>query len=282
MRKIFFCVLIFSYSFIISGLIFSQGKGKQFSEGSTVYDMVDPKTLEIDGDFYMESYKANANAKVKKIDVNVQADAKFFNAPNLTFRYGLAKNLEMQVITGYTGVLTNGTVVLRTKKNRIVSVSKNVTGLDALGLGLKVGLFSNKGARPSAAITGIMTLPNVGVPLFAPNNVGSEFDLDLYNELSDDFDLQYGAGIVWSGYNEDTHPSYLYGITPGLNLSDFAGIYLDLNGSLEKGVSTDNRVDLDLSFALNDNITLDIYAGTSFNIKKFYFIGSSFTATIPF
>ena len=279
MNKTLFFLLV-SVLMLFSVKSFSQGKNK--SEGSTVYDMVDPKTMEIDGDFYMESYKANANAKVKKIDVNVQADAKFFNAPNLTFRYGLGKNLEMQVITGYTGVLTNGNVVIRTKKNIAISVNKNVTGLDALGLGLKVGLFSNKGSRPSAAITGIMTLPNVGVPLFAPNNVGSEFDLDLYNELSDDFDLQYGAGIVWTGFNEDAHPSYLYGITPGLNLSDFAGLYLDLNGSLEKGVSTDNRIDLDLSFALNDNITLDVYAGTSFNIKKFYFIGSSFTATIPF
>ena len=244
--------------------------------------MVDPKTLEVDADFYMESYKQNANAKVKKINVNVQADAKFFNAPNLTFRYGLAKNLEAQVITGYTGVLTNGNVVLRVKKNRIISVDKNVTGLDALGLGLKAGICSNRHARPSIALTGIMTLPNVGVPLFTPNHIGGEFDLDLYNELSETVDLQYGTGISWSGYNEDDHPSYIYGITPGVSFSDNVGLYLDLAGSMEKGITSDNRIDLDLSFSLNDYTTLDFYAGTSFNIKKFYFIGSTFTATIPF
>ena len=267
---------------LIPSFVSSQGKGKQSSEGSTVYDMVDPNNLEIDGYFEMDDYKANATAKVKKARVHLQADAKLFDAPDLTFRYGLAKNLEAQLITGYTGILTNGNVSLRAKKNRIISANKNATGLDALGLGMKVGLITNRDARPSVALTGILTLPNVGVPVFTPNNPGGEIDINLYNELNNYFDIQYGAGTIWSGYDLDPHISYSYYITPGVSFSDDVGLYLDLTGSTENGISPDNRFDFDLSFALNDYTTLDVYAGSSFNIKKFFYIGASFTATIPF
>jgi hypothetical protein len=260
---------------------YSQVSGSKPDEGSNVYDVVDPKTLEIDADFYMEKYTRGSSNSIKKLQVNVQSDLKYFNAPNLTFRYGLVKNLELQVITGYTGILTNGTATIKTPKNRIISATKNTTGLSSLGLGFKAGLLSNKKARPSIAFTGIMNLPNIGNPAFTPNTVGTDLTLSFYNSLSEDFDLEYIFGTTWSGYKEDKSNSYNYGISPGYSFSDYTGLYLDFTGLLENGASSDNRVDLDFSAYLNDYITLDVYAGTSFNVKKFYFIGSTFTATIP-
>jgi hypothetical protein len=280
-KKCFYFFSVLTILFFLPNLILSQGKYRQ-TEESTVYDVVDPKTMEIDADFYMEHYVANTSANVKKARVNVQSDLKYFNAPNLTFRYGLIKNLELQLITGYTGVLTKGNVTIKTKKDRIINTDKNVTGLNALGLGIKAGLMSNRKARPSLAFTGIVTLPNIGNPLFTPNTVGAEIDLDFYNSLSDYVDVAYDIGTVWSGYKEDPNNSYSYGISPGYTFSDNFGLYLDFNGIMEKGYSSDNRFDVDLSFTLSDYITLDAYAGTSFNIKRFYFIGSTLTATIPF
>lgn len=277
-----YLLLVLSFLILSPHIVYSQASGSKSDEYSTVYDVVDPKTLEIDADFYMEKYTRGSSNSIKKLQVNVQSDIKYFNAPNLTFRYGIIKNLEFQLITGYTGVLTNGTVTLKTPKNRIISATKDATGLSALGLGLKVGLLSNKKARPSIAFTGIATLPNIGNPAFTPNTVGTDLTLSFYNSLSEAVDISYNLGTTWSGNKEDESNSYNYGISPGYSFSDNVGLYLDFTGLLEKGSTSDNRFDLDLSVALNDYITIDAYAGSSFNVKKFYFIGTTFTGTIPF
>lgn len=267
---------------ILPQIIFSQSSGRESEDDNYIYDIVEPKTLEIDADFYMEKYTFGSASSGKQGKLGIQADLKYFNAPTLTFRYGIVKNLEFQLITGYTGVLTNGTVNIKTKKNILISATKNETGLNALSMGIKAGLLSNKKARPSVSLTGIITLPNIGNPAFTPNNVGAEMDLNFYNMLSDKVDIAYNIGTIWSGYKEDPNNSYVYEISPGYTFSDNFGLYLDLTGIIQKGYSSDNRIDIDLSFYLNDYITIDAYAGTSFNVKKFFFIGSTFTATIPF
>ncbi len=274
--------ILFSILILLPVHVFSQVSGSKPEEGSTVYDMVDSKSLEIDADFYMEKYTKGSANSIKKIQVNVQSDLKYFNAPAITFRYGLIKNLELQILTGYTGVLTNGTATIKTPKNRIISATKNTSGLSSLGLGFKAGLLSNKKARPSIAFTGIMNLPNIGNPAFTPNTVGTDLTLNFYNSLSKEVDLIYNFGTTWSGYKQDKSNSYNYCVSPGYSFSDNVGLYLEFTGLLESGTTSDNRVDLDFSTYLSDYVTLDVYAGTSFNVKKFFFIGSTFTATIPF
>jgi hypothetical protein len=273
---------IISFLFLFPLFVFSQSSGRESEENDYIYDIVEPKTLEIDADFYMEKYTFGSASSGKQGKLGVQADLKYFDAPNLTFRYGIVKNLEFQLITGYTGVLTDGTVNIKTKNNKIISATKNETGLNALSMGLKAGILTNKKARPSISFTGIVTLPNIGNPAFAPNNVGAEIDLNFYNMLSDKVDIAYNIGTIWSSYKEDPNNSYIYEVSPGYTFSDNFGLYLDLMGIVQKGYSSDNRIDIDLSFSLSDYITIDAYAGTSFNVKKFFFIGSTFTATIPF
>jgi hypothetical protein len=282
MKNKIYLFLILFVILIYPGLTHAQISNGLKEEEGYVYDVVDPKTLEIDADFNLEHYTANTNANAKKLKLNVQADLKYFNAPSLTFRYGIVKNLEFQLITGYIGVLTQGSVAIKTPQNRIISATKDATGLNSLSLGLKAGLLSNKKARPSVAFTGLVTLPNIGNPSFTPNTLGVDLSLNMYNSLSDYIDVSYNFGTVWSGYKEDKDNSYNYGISPGYTFSDYFGLYLDFNGVMTKGYDPDNRFDVDLSFTLNDYITLDAYAGTSFNTKRFYFIGSTFTATIPF
>jgi hypothetical protein len=279
--RTFFLSILLSV-LILPQFIFSQSSGRESGEDYYIYDIVEPKTMEIDADFYMEKYTFGSASSGKQGKLGVQADLKYFDAPNLTFRYGIVKNLEFQFITGYTGVLTDGTVNIKTKNNKIISATKNETGLNALSMGLKAGLLTNKKARPSVSFTGIITLPNIGNPAFAPNNVGAEIDLNFYNMLSDKVDIAYNIGTIWSGYKEDPNNSYVYEISPGYTSSDNFGVYVDLMGIIQKGYSSDNRIDIDLSYSLSDYITIDAYAGTSFNIKKFFFIGSTFTATIPF
>ena len=273
---------LFSVLIFFPGFIFSQVSGSKPDDGSTVYDVVDPKTMEIDADFNLEHYTANGTGGKNKLQLGVQADLKYFNAPNLTFRYGVVKNFELQLITGYTGVLTKGQISIKTKQNRIIKALKNETGLSSPGLGFKAGLMKNKHARPSLAFTGIFTLPNIGDPLFTPNNAGADLSFNMYNSLSEDADIAYDIGTNWSGYYEDPHNSYNYTVSPGFTFSDDFGLYLDFAGILEKGFTPDNRIDIDMSFALGDYVTLDTYIGTSFNIKKFYYLGATLTTTIPF
>lgn len=282
MKNKIYLLLFLAVILVFPGLSRSQTSNGLKEEESYVYDVVDPKTLEIDADFNMDHYSANNNVNAKKLKLNVQADLTYFNAPTLTFRYGIVKNLEFQLITGYIGVLTQGSVAIKTPKNRIISATKDATGLNSLSLGLKAGLLSNKKARPSVAFTGLITLPNIGNPLFTPNTTGVDLSLNMYNSLSDNIDVAYDFGVVWSGDKEDKDNSYNYEISPGYTFSDNFGIYLDFTGVMTKGYDPDNRFDVDLSFTFNDYLSLDVYAGTSFNTKRFYFIGSTFTATIPF
>lgn len=267
---------------ILPQFIYSQVSGRESGKDYYIYDIVEPKTLEIDADFYMEKYTFGSASSGKQGKLGVQADLKYFNVPTITLRYGLIKNLELQMVTGYTGVITNGTVNVKTKNNVLISATKDESGISGLGLGFKAGLLTNKNIRPSVAFSGIFTLPNTGNKSFPPNKVGVDMGLNFYNLISNEIDITYSVGTIWSGYDDDPNVAYVYGISPGYTFSDYFGLYLDFNGIYQKGYSPDNRFDVDLSFYLNDYFTLDVYAGTSFNVKKFYFIGSTFTATIPF
>lgn len=278
MKKIF---LLFAFLFIITGISFSQVSNGQLEDDGYVYDVVDPKTLEIDLDFNLEHYTANKSVNAMRIQVNAQADLKYFSAPAITLRYGIIKNLEFQILTGYTGVLTDATATIKTKKSRVISASNNTTGLSSLSTGFKIGLMANKKWRPSASFTGLVTIPGIGNSAFTPDNPGFDLGLNFYNYLNDEIDVSYGLGTIWSGYKDDPNNSYNYNISAGYTFSEVFGAYLDFTGLFQKGYSPDNRFDVDLSFALNDYIIFDVYGGTSFNIKRFYFIGSSISATIP-
>lgn len=276
-----FAILIIA-AIIAPRFSFSQVSNGQQEDDGYVYDVVDPKTLEIDLDFNLEHYYTNSSANAKRVQVNVQADLKYFNAPSITLRYGIIRNLEFQVLTGYTGVFTDATATIKAKKSRVISASNNTTGLSSLSAGFKVGLLANRKWRPSASFTGLVTIPGVGNSAFAPDKAGFDIGLSLYNTLNDEIDVSYGLGTIWSGYKDDPDNSYNYNISAGYTFSEVFGAYLDFTGFYQKGYSPDNRFDIDLSFALNDNLIFDVYGGTSFNIKRFYFIGSSISATIPF
>jgi hypothetical protein len=281
-KKITFFLLYFITLFILPQVSRSQISGSISEESGYIYDIVEPKTLEIDLDFNREHYYANTNANAKKITINVQADLKYFNAPSITLRYGIIRNLEFQVLTGYTGVFTTANATINTPRNIKLKANQNVTGLNSLSMGFKAGLLSLKNERPSVAVTGLFTIPKVGNTVFAPDNLGADISLNLYNSFSDKVDLAYSFGTLWSGFKDDQKNSYNYSISPGYTFSDAFGLYVDFTGLLQQGSSSDNRFDVDLSFGLNDYISLDVYAGSSFNVKRFYFIGSSFSATIPF
>lgn len=274
-----FIKLLLFFVITFPQFIFSQGKE---SDDDYIYDIVAPKTLELDFDFYYDKYTRGSSSSGKNVKLGVQADLKYYNAPTLTVRYGLLKNLELQVVTGFTGVITNGTVNVKTRKNILLSATKDESGISGLGLGFKAGLLTNKKARPSVSFTGIFTLPGTGSKTFTPNKTGVDLSLNFYNLISDEIDVAYNIGTVWSGYDNDPNTAIVYGISPGYSFTDNFSLYVDFNGIFQKGYAPDNRIDLDLSFNLNDYLTLDLYGGTSFNIKKFFFIGSTFTATIPF
>ncbi|MBI5402781.1 MAG: transporter [Ignavibacteriae bacterium] len=280
--KITLFAILITLILIAPSFSFSQVSNGAQEDDGYVYDVVDPKTLEIDLDLNLEHYYTNTNANAKRVQLNIQADLKYFNAPSITIRYGIIKNLEFQVLTGYTGVLTDATATIKTKKSRVISASNNTTGLSSLSAGFKVGLMANKNWRPSASFTGLVTIPGIGNPAFTPDNPGFDIGLNFYNPLNDEIDVSYGLGTVWSGYKDDPDNSYNYNISAGYTFSEVFGAYLDFTGLYQKGYSPDNRFDVDLSFAINDNLIFDVYGGTSFNIKRFYFIGSSISATIPF
>jgi len=260
---------------------FSQVSNGQQEDDGYVYDVMDPKTLGIDLDFNREHYYTNSNTNAKKMTINVQSDLKYFNAPGITLRYGIIKNLEFQFLTGYTGVFTTASATINTQRNIKLKANQNVTGLNSLTAGLKAGLLSLKNARPSVAVTGLFTIPKVGNSVFAPDNFGADLSLNFYNTLSEKLDVSYSIGSLWTGYMDDPKNSYTYSVSPGYTFSDVFGLYLDFTGLMQQGSSSDNRYDVDLSFALSDYIYLDVYAGSSFNVKRFYFIGTTFSATIP-
>lgn len=262
--------------------IFPQSSGRESEEDDYIYDIVEPRTLEIDADFYLEKYTYGSDSAGKRGKVGIQADLKYYNAPTLTLRYGVIKNLEFQLVTGYAGIITNGTANVKTKKNILISANNNESGFSGLGLGFKAGLLTNKNVRPSIALSGIFTIPSTGNKSFTPNNLGVDLGLNFYNLISEEIDIAYSLGAVWSGYDDDPNVAFVYGISPGYTFSDYFGLYLDFNGINQKGYSSDNRFDVDLSFTLNDYLYLDVYAGTSFNVKKFFFVGSTFSAIVPF
>ena len=91
MNNIYMLLLIIAIvSFFNSTKCFSQ-KGSSANE---VYDLVSLHNLEIDCD--LTSDKVKGDAKLSKVILNAQATD--YSAPSLTFRFGVAENLEYQVI----------------------------------------------------------------------------------------------------------------------------------------------------------------------------------------
>jgi hypothetical protein len=225
LSKLFDVRIIFAISiFILPCFAYSQsGNIEESDDEYYIYDMVEPNSLQIDGDFYLEVYKMNAGQNLK----NIKVDLKFFNAPQITLRFGIVRNLEVQLYTGYTGVITKGNVNIRILNKSLITANKDLTGLNPLGFGIKAGLVTNKKLRPSIAINGILTLPSVGIPAFRPDNPGAEVYFNFYNQLSEKFDIVYDAEIIWSGFSSDPYRSYYLAVSPGYFFSD--KISLSLN-----------------------------------------------------
>jgi hypothetical protein len=242
-----------------------------------IYDLVSPKTLEIDNEFYLEVTKYGQKMSPKLTENIVIKDITF---PSITFRYGVIKNFEIQLNTGYRGINAENTFLLDTKGQKKINITGNISGLSNLSFGFKAGLFSEKAYTPSIAITSLVTLPKVGHPAFQSENPGLDLTLNLYKSLGNNFDFGFDLGGIWNG--SDEYPTYVYNISPSVYASDDLSFFAELTGYLTYNSKTDNRIDGGIDYTFSDYFEGQFLIGTSFQIKKLFFIGASLSVTIPF
>lgn len=275
MNKYLLIPIIFAIaSLFISNLSYAQ---KGYEE--EIYDLVPPKTFQIETDFSID----NAKGETKLSKFIFDANARDYAVPSLTFRLGVARNLELQLITGYRAVILSQKLGKVTRNGRTITIDKNITGLSEFTAGFKYGLFTNHKLRPSMAVTALFTLPNVGVPAFSSENIGSEIDLNFFNALGKYSDVAYDIGGIWDGSDENPRPIWYYRISPEVYASENLAFFIEGYGYLTKNSPTENRLDIGIDYVFSDYVESYIFGGTIINnSKKFGFAGANLTITLPF
>ena len=184
-----------------------------------------------------------------------------FRHPAFTLRYGLTNWLEARA---------EGDI--RTKEQG----HAKETGLNPVRVGLKALIMKGEGIVPHTSAMLQVGIPFLASKKFTPPHAAPELRLLFENEVNDQFNVNYNAGVEWDG--EDTRPSYIYSLSPQVTVHDRWQLFVELYGFAHQHESAETSADAGLGYFVNDNIKVDVNTGWGLSNSApdhFYAIGLS-------
>lgn len=178
-----------------------------------------------------------------------------FNLASALIRVGLLERLEFRLETGYVVEKSEGKQVLGQTEE---TVSESLEGIDALAVGVKVGIAEEKGSFPEISLIFHTTLP-VGNEAFRPAYVVPDFRFTLSHSLSESVSLGYNFGAEWSDANHP--PAGIYTLVVGSDLAESVGGFLEMFGTLSPENPPQHTFDGGLTWGVDENLQLDASAG---------------------
>jgi hypothetical protein len=179
--------------------------------------------------------------------------------PELLVRIGLSRRVELRA--GFDGyeweeVGSSGTEI------------ESREGITDTNLGVKVGLFEEKGALPQMAVLATLNFPT-GAEEFTESRVLPELRMAFSNTLTERLSLGYNVGAFWfkeerADGTETTSSSAIWSVSLGVGITEWLSGYVEALGNpvLSALGSTSSAVDGGLTYLVRPNIQLDLAGGT--------------------
>ncbi len=189
-------------------------------------------------------------------------DNKAYTYPSSLMKYGIAKFIDLRVITGLVTTQLN---------------DESTTGIVPLTVGFKLNFLKEKGIIPQTAFLAHLAFPTIASEKYKATYYAPSFKFAMQHTLSKKVSLGYNLGALWNGVT--TKPIFLYTLTTGISLTKKLGSYIEVYGFAPKYETAQHSIDTGLSYLVNNNISLDISGGYHLtqNAPKYYIaLGFSF------
>lgn len=177
------------------------------------------------------------------------------NLASTLVRVGLLERLEFRLETGYVVEKSEGKQVVGQTEE---AFSASLKGMDALAVGVKIGIAEEEGLFPETSLILHTTLP-VGSEDFRPKYVVPDFRFTLSHSLSESVSLGYNVGAEWG--DAGNPPSGIYTLVVGSNLAESVGGFLEMFGTLSPESPPQHTFDGGLTWGPHQNLQLDASAG---------------------
>jgi hypothetical protein len=171
-----------------------------------------------------------------------------FEHPQVAIRYGLLPKLEFRA-----------EITPQTEKE----MGEKATGLKPVELGLKLGLWDEKGALPQAALQTQVGMADLASDEFKTTHYYPRVRLLLQNNLTDKLQLGYNIGAEWNG--ESTTADWIYTLSPQLEVGDKVEVFIEEFARIRKGHTPEHYFDGGLACYVNNNVKWDLWGGLGLN-----------------
>ncbi|MBX0332257.1 transporter [Pontibacter sp. HSC-14F20] len=202
-----------------------------------------------------------AGYNYQKLNANIRTYA----YPTALLRIGLLEGVELRVQGAVKdSVIENGT-------------ERHIKGWGPLSVGTKVRIWEEKGWRPEAALSAMLTLP-LASEVFKPDNPEPQLGLGFSNALSEKLELTYTLGYGWT----DGEPVRSYGANLTRQFIDKLMLYLEVFGSKEKSETAEHQADVGILYLVLPNLQFDVAAGRRLNkAAPHYFFTTGLAFRLP-
>ena len=196
---------------------------------------------------------------------------KFDQVPESLVRYGLLDRLELRI--GWNGIQGQS------------AGDERSSGAGDTQLGVKVGLWDQRGVVPRAALLLGVSLPS-GSRQFSTRRTDPGIRLAISNDLTERLSLGVNLGVAWQTTEEenadrDTFPRGLYTLALGIAAFEKTGFFIEYFGDTALNGSTGaaNNFDGGLTRLVRPNVQLDFAIGKGLSRESldwFFTLGVSF------
>jgi len=167
--------------------------------------------------------------------------------PNLTLRYGINKQLEI-----------NTEISFVTARDRL-AVHENTSGTEPVMIGANWLLLSETKKSPALIFSAQLAIPFLAGKNFTAKYWAPMLQLNMEEPLGPKFIVGAGGGVFWDGFLPD--PSFIYNVSGTCNASKKIALVAEFSGFIN-GSPPQHNADLSLTYTINKQVQLGATAGT--------------------
>lgn len=177
-----------------------------------------------------------------------------FDHPTLLSKYGLAKRIELRLITS---------VVSNTEKISNLP-DQTESGLEPVEIGAKIALCEEKKFLPKTSFIFHFAIPKLASKKFHADKLAPNFRFTMQNSITRTMAIGYNLGAEWDGYSNKA--TWIYTFAPGFNFSEKWYGYIEAFGFISKQNEPENSIDGGIAYYINRDFKIDLSSG--FGISK--------------
>lgn len=186
-----------------------------------------------------------------------------YSHPSLSTRYGLNKRVELRFSSAFLSRHYKFSNATETRK-------QTISGWNNIQIGGKISILQNFKKLPDISFTAHYRINNKdwrgrSGPITDTIN-GGNFRFSFQNRFSENFQLDYSAGIDWISWK--SHERYIYTMSPLLHFNEKWSGYLEASGIIWNDYKPLHFIRAGGRFSPVENYSFDLIFGKAWNRKE--------------